>query len=90
MTTGKVGLAWRGCQPFTTQQPHRAGRSLTPSCPGATDLSTSTLMVGASEPWAATRWREASVHSTTHFIWDFTGPSGNTFRPSWTKKYFRK
>lgn len=67
-----------------------SGRPSAPSCPQATDLSTSTLMVGPWVPVAATRWREASVHNTTHVIWDFTGPSGYTFCPSWTKKCFRK
>ena len=62
-----------------------AGRSFAPSCAQATDLSTSTLMVGSWVPLAVTRWTEESVHSTTHFMWDFKGPSGYTFCPWWTK-----
>lgn len=39
----------------------------------ATDLSTSTLLVGPWVPLAVTRCREALVHSTTHMTSNFTG-----------------
>ena len=61
-----------------------------PVLPPTTHLSTSRLMVEFWIPEAVTRWRDASVHSTTHFMWHFTEPSGYTFCPLWTRKYFRK
>ena len=63
---------------------------MNPAFPQTTHLSTSRLMVEFWTPEAVTRWRDASVHSTTHFMWHFTEPSGYTFCPLWTRTYFRK